>query len=121
MITQSAVARRPDFKRHWRRFAKYTPPRRASCVDLPRQTCKWRSKFTWLAKYADRRRVSTQEFTPFMGCHKCAVPFDPICANSPLFNTATKRFRAGLIVGKLLTLKRARTWKTLADSPTLNQ
>src|SRR6266581_6919845 len=44
MITQSAVARRPDFKRHWRRFAKYTPPRRASCVDLPRQTSRfWRS------------------------------------------------------------------------------
>ncbi|MGA7322087.1 MAG: hypothetical protein WBW98_16385, partial [Candidatus Sulfotelmatobacter sp.] len=25
----------------WRRSGKYTPPRRASCADLPRQTCKW--------------------------------------------------------------------------------
>src|SRR5438876_6340584 len=69
MITQSAVARQPDFKGHLRRFAKYTPPRRASCVDSPRQTCRWRSKFTWLAKYADRRRVSTEGFTP-----KCRPP-----------------------------------------------
>jgi len=42
-------------------------------------------------------------------CHKCAVRFDPICANSLRFNTGLDCFRAGLIVGKLLTLKDAKT------------
>jgi hypothetical protein len=45
-------------------------------------------------------------------CHKCAVSFDPICANSRLFNTSTKRFRAGLIVGKALILKGAKAGTT---------
>jgi hypothetical protein len=45
-------------------------------------------------------------------CHKCAVPFDPICAKSRLFNTSTKRFRAGLIVGKALILKAAKAGAT---------
>ena len=59
--------------------------------------------------------------TSFEVCHKCAVRFDPMCANLLLFDTSTKRFRAGLIVGKLLTLKDAKTWKIPSDSPTLNQ
>jgi len=35
-------------------------------------------------------------------CHKCAVPFDPICAKSCHFNTSAKRFRSGLAIGKSL-------------------
>jgi hypothetical protein len=54
-------------------------------------------------------------------CHKCAVRFDPVCANSLLFNTTPDGFRAGLIVRKLLNLKVAKMWKALSDSPTLNQ
>ena|ERR1700728_1190554 len=54
-------------------------------------------------------------------CHKYAVRFDPMCAKALLFNTRADCFRAGLIVGKLLTIKGGRTWKTLSDSPTLNQ
>ena len=38
-------------------------------------------------------------------CHKCAVPFDPMCANSRLFNTTAKRFRAGLAIGESLILQ----------------
>ena len=37
--------------------------------------------------------------------HRCAVPFDPVCANSRLFNTSGKRFRAGLAIGKSLILQ----------------
>jgi hypothetical protein len=54
-------------------------------------------------------------------CHKCAVPFDPMCANSRLFNTSTKRFRAGLAIGKSLILQRESERSTVSDSPTLNQ
>ena len=54
-------------------------------------------------------------------CRKCAVRFDPMCARSLLFNTEPDRFRAGLIVGKLLMFNGAKTWKTRSDSPTLNQ
>ena len=54
-------------------------------------------------------------------CHKCAVPFDPMCAKALLFNTRANCFRAGLIVGKLLNRNGDKTWKTLSDSPTLNQ
>ena len=54
-------------------------------------------------------------------CRKCAVRFDPMCAKSLLFNTRPDCFRAGLIVGKLLNLNGDKTWKTLSDSPTLNQ
>jgi hypothetical protein len=54
-------------------------------------------------------------------CRKCAVRFDPVCAKSLLFNTELDRFRAGLIVGKLLMFNGARTWKALPGSPTLNQ
>jgi len=53
--------------------------------------------------------------------HKCAVRRDPICAKALLFNTRADCSRAGLIVGKSLTLKDAKTWTTLSDSPTLNQ
>src|SRR5216683_6541181 len=35
-------------------------------------------------------------------CRKCAIRFGPVCANVRLFNTTTKRFRAGLVVGKPL-------------------
>ena len=38
----------------------------------------------------------------FQVCHKCAVRFGPTCARVRLFNTWTKRFRAGLVVGKSL-------------------
>jgi hypothetical protein len=48
-------------------------------------------------KFPDRRS------DPCAVCHKCAVPFDPVCANSLPFNTIVKRFRAGLIVRKPLT------------------
>ena len=54
-------------------------------------------------------------------CHKCAVRFDPMCANSRLFNTSAKRFRAGLAVGKLLIPNSAKTRRAMLDSPTLNQ
>jgi hypothetical protein len=35
-------------------------------------------------------------------CHKCAVRFEPIRANSRLFNTSVQCFRAGLVEGKSL-------------------
>ena len=35
-------------------------------------------------------------------CHKCAVRFEPIRANSRFFNTSVKCFRAGLAEGKSL-------------------
>lgn len=54
-------------------------------------------------------------------CHKCAVLFDPICANSFLFNTSAKRFRVGLIIGKRLICKGVGTSGTASDLPTLNQ
>src|SRR5271169_1768406 len=54
-------------------------------------------------------------------CHKCAVRFDPVCANSLPFNTRPNCSRAGLVVGKLLTLKGGKTWKARSYSPTLNQ
>jgi hypothetical protein len=54
-------------------------------------------------------------------CHKCAVRFDPMCANSLRFNTRPNRSRAGLVVGKLLTLKGTKAWKDRSYSPTLNQ
>jgi hypothetical protein len=44
-------------------------------------------------------------------CHKCAVPFDPMCAKALLFNTRANCFRAGLIVGKLLNRNGDKTWK----------
>src|SRR5271169_4329713 len=59
--------------------------------------------------------------TPVEVCHKCAVRFDPMCAKALLFNTRADCFRAGLIVGKLLNCNGDKTWKTLSDSPTLNQ
>jgi hypothetical protein len=37
-------------------------------------------------------------------CHKCAVPFDTLCANMGFFATFQKCFRAGLVMGKWLTL-----------------
>lgn len=54
-------------------------------------------------------------------CHKCAVPFDPIWANSRLFNTGAKRFRAGLAIGKSLIIQSESGRSTVSDSPTLNQ
>ncbi len=47
---------------------------------------------------------STIHIVGIRNCHKCAVPFDPICANSRLFNTSAKRFRSGLAIGKSLIL-----------------
>jgi hypothetical protein len=43
-------------------------------------------------------------------CVKCAVRFEPMYANSRLFNTELDCFRAGLIVGKS-TFNGAQTWK----------
>jgi hypothetical protein len=40
-------------------------------------------------------------------CRKCAVRFEPLCANSAFFDTSFERFRAGLSNGKLLILKAA--------------
>ena len=54
-------------------------------------------------------------------CHKCAVPFDPMCANLRLFNTSTKRFREGLTIGKSLILQYESGYATGSDSTTLNQ
>ncbi len=50
-------------------------------------------------------RGSQRRVNPIQVCHKCAVPFDPICANLLLFNTKPNCSRAGLIVGKSLILK----------------
>jgi len=65
--------------------------------------------------------VVTEDICPPQVCHKCAVPFDPICANSRLFNTSVKCFRAGLVVGKSLIVWGVHPVKNLVDSPTLNQ
>ncbi len=53
-----------------------------------------------------RHREGTTLHHPKEVCHKCAVLFDPMCANLRLFNTTPKRFRAGLVVGKPLILPR---------------
>jgi hypothetical protein len=54
-------------------------------------------------------------------CHKCALRFDPMSAKALLCTTIADLFRAGLILSKLLIFKDAEAWKTLSDSPTLNQ
>ena len=77
---------------------------------------KQRGRFLVLAQTCLNRVVHPTEV-----CHKCAVPFDPMCANLLLFNTSVKRFRAGLAIGKLLILRGESTWETPSDSPTLNQ
>ncbi len=38
-------------------------------------------------------------------CRKCAIPFEPLCANSAFFDTFAERFRAGLGYGKFLIFK----------------
>jgi hypothetical protein len=40
-----------------------------------------------------------------------------MCANSRRFNTELNCFRAGLIVGKLLTLNGDKAWMNSSDSP----
>ena len=35
-------------------------------------------------------------------CRKCAVRFEPICANAGLFDISAECFRAGLVEGKSL-------------------
>jgi len=68
--------------------------------------------------------AATSEFflnSPSKVCHKCAVRFEPVCANLHLFNTEPDCLSAGLIVGKLLTFKCARTREILSDPHTLNQ
>src|SRR6266852_6875527 len=62
MTSPYAVARQPDFKRLWRRSGKYTSPRRVSCADSPRQTCRHK-KFTrpcqWrVTKWLDPRNIT---------------------------------------------------------------
>jgi len=54
-------------------------------------------------------------------CRKCAVRFGPVCAKVRLFNTTAKRFRAGLVVGKLLICIDESSQSTFRDLPTLNQ
>jgi len=54
-------------------------------------------------------------------CRKCAVRFGPACAKVSRFNTSAKRFRAGLVMGKLLICKGESRKITFRDSPTLNQ
>jgi len=53
-------------------------------------------------------------------CRKCAVRFGPVRANVNLFNTTAKRFRAGLVVGKLLICMDESSKDTFRDLPTLN-
>lgn len=54
-------------------------------------------------------------------CRKCAVRFGPVCAKVNLFNTSVKRFRAGLVMGKLLIFLDESSEDTSQDLPTLNQ
>jgi len=54
-------------------------------------------------------------------CRKCAVRFGPVCAKVRLFSTTAKRFRAGLIVGKLLICIDESGKESFRDQPTLNQ
>lgn len=68
-----------------------------------------------LVEVDDDKGVLERIPIPNRVCHKCAVPFNPMCAKSLLFNTELDRFRAGLIVGKLLMFNGASTRKTLSD------
>ena len=54
-------------------------------------------------------------------CRKCAVRFGPVYAKVSLFNTSAKRFRAGLVVGKLLIYLDGSAKDMFRDLPTLNQ
>ncbi len=54
-------------------------------------------------------------------CRKCAVRFGPVRAKVRLFNTTTKCFRAGLVVGKLLICIDESSKESFRDLPTLNQ
>jgi len=44
------------------------------------------------------------------------VQFDPLCANSRLFNTCAERFRAGLAIGKSLIIQSQSGRSTVLDS-----
>ena len=47
------------------------------------------------------QKFSGQELR-FWVCHKCAVRFEPMCADVSFFNTLQKCFRAGYFCGKSL-------------------
>ena len=52
--------------------------------------------------FSNGGRTFWREVHPKQVCRKCAVLFEPICANPGFFDTSAERFRAGLITGKLL-------------------
>ena len=70
-------------------------------VDRKRQTS---SGVTKRKAYSAERVTRSMMFTPLQSreqvCRKCAVPFDPLCANSSFFATLEYCFRAGLVVRK---------------------
>jgi len=84
----SLVARQPDFKRRWRRSGEYTPPRRVSCADLPRQTyrhkkftrpCQWRVP-KWLDRFDPRNMTqSSRGLRPFR--NRCLQTIAPRTEN----------------------------------------
>jgi hypothetical protein len=65
----------------------------------------------WAITFGLGHRIQLQQLTPdqltcrnFKVCHKCAVRFEPLCANVRFFNTLQKCFRAGICCGKSLIL-----------------
>jgi hypothetical protein len=63
-----------------------------SSTPMRAAPCSWK-------RPRSRRRL---RMVAFEVCHKCAVRFGPICAKVLRFNTRSKRFRAGLVMSKLL-------------------
>jgi hypothetical protein len=96
------TSRGPKRRTSARRKISISQPR----MQVPQEFCEARCVFDWECVQV---------------CHKCAVPFDPMCAKALLFNTRANCFRAGLIVGKSLNRNGDKTWKAPSDSPTLNQ
>ena len=74
------------------------------------------ARFTALSTAPLKRGVQ-----PIEVCHKCAVRFGPICAKVLRFNTRSRRFRAGLVMSKLLICNGETKNCHLPALPTLNQ
>jgi hypothetical protein len=55
-----------DFKQLWRRYDKYTPPRRVSCADSPRQTCRHK-KFTRPCQWRVPKWLDPEEYNAGRG------------------------------------------------------
>jgi hypothetical protein len=76
---------------------------------------------SWFARIPSQLPGHTHSGPINRVCRKCAMHFGPMCAKVRLFNTGVKRFRAGLVLGKVLICIGEIRKAVLRDRPTLNQ